>query len=323
MRDFRLASEHGSQKDKAPAPRRAFSLQLMNPLFVAVSVLALALAPLRADDSSIIRQLETAGGKVKQANGVVTEVTFTDCASLGDAEFRALGQLAELKSLTLYGGKQKLNDETVGHLLGLAKLESFSSAGARLSDAGLARLAALKSLRSASFFHLSFRLEGFTGKGFAAWKALPHFEKLTVAGMSMGDEGFATIAQISTLRDLSTWHTYQTAAGNAEIAKLPLTSLRIGQRLPHAGAPPSLDDAALATIAQIKTLQTLRIMEVRLTSAGLASLKALPALQTLAITESEVAEADLEALRKALPSVKIEHQPLTDEQRKKLEQYLK
>ncbi len=288
-------------------------------------LLAFAAAlPSRADDAALARQLEAAGGKLTRKDGRVTQVTFTDCTKLGDAEFRALGQLTSLTSLTLYGGKQKLNDETVGHLLGLKELESFSSEGARLSDAGLARLAALSKLRSAAFFHLSFRLEGFTGQGFEAWKSLPHLERLTVAGMSMGDEGFAAIARLATLRELRTWHTYQTQAGHAHLARLPqLTSLMLGQRLPRGGLPPSLSDASLPTLAGLKTLETLKLTEARLSLGGLRALKALPKLRQLQIAESEVAEADLEALRRELPGVKIELQPLTEEQRKKLVPYLR
>jgi hypothetical protein len=276
-----------------------------------------------ADDATIARQLEGLGGKVKVVNEAVTEVSFTNCEKLGDAEFRTIGQLAHLKSLTLFGGKQKLTDQTVEHLLGLKELETLATEGARLSDKGLARLATLAKLRAASFFHLSFRLEGFTGVGFAAWRTLPALQKLTVAGMSMGDEGFAAIAQISTLRDLSTWHTYQTEAGNAHIATLPLTSLKVGQRLPQKGAPPSFSDASLPTLATIQTLETLKLTEARLTLAALRELKKLPKLKQLHISECDIASVEVDALRGELPNVNIDFQPLTDEQRKKLEMYLK
>lgn len=297
----------------------------MHRFFILALIALFFIVCIRADDAAIAAQLEALGGKVVRKGEAVVQVSFTNCEKLGDAEYRAIGQLAGLKSLTLYGGKQTLNDSTVGHLLGLKELESLSSEGAKLSDPGLAKLAALTSLKSASFFHLSFRLEGFTGTGFAAWSALPKLEKLTVAGMSMGDEGFAAIARITTLRELSTWHTYQTEAGHAEIAKLPnLTVLKMGQRLPHTGAKaPSFTDASLRTLAGIKTLESLKLGEARLTFEGLRVLKGLPKLKSLLIYESEVAEADVEKLRAELPGVKIEHQPLTDEQRKRLESYHK
>ncbi len=305
----------------------------VNPVFLllrsrAAAVLAVSFFLTRgvyADDAAVAKQLEAIGGKVTQRDGVVSQVEFRDCTKIGDAELRAIGQLSHLKSLTLYGKLHGLNDSTVGHLKGLQELESLSTDGAQLSDAGLAQLAALSSLRSAAFFHLSFRMEGFTGKGFAAWKVLPKLERLTVAGMTMGDEGFAAIATLTGLRDLSTWHTYQTEAGNAEIAKLPsLTSLKLGQRLPHAGAKaPSLSDASLPTLAIIKTLESLKIGEAQFTLEALRALKALPKLKQLAIYESNIAATDVEKLRAEMPGVKIDFQPLTDEQRKKLESYLK
>lgn len=263
-----------------------------------------------ADDSAIASQLEAKGGKVKAAGGTVSELQFTDCAALDGADFQAIGQLAHLKNLTLYAGKKKLTDETVGALLGLKELESFSSEGGWLSDAGLAKLAALGSLKAVAFFHLSIKMDGFTGKGFAAWKALPHLERLTVAGMSIGDDALGLIAQIPSLRDFSTWHTYQTQAGNAEIAKMALTSLRIGQRLQHPGADAlSLTDESLPTLAKIKTLQKLTLMEGQFTLGGLQALKSLPALKQVQVAPTGVSDADLDALRKQLPGVKIDVLP--------------
>lgn len=298
------------------------------PRLLLVTTLAAAFFPASvtgADDAAITKQLEALGAKVVQKDGTVSQVAFTDCSKIGDPELRAIGQLSHLKSLTLYGRLHGLNDATVGHLKGLQELESLSTEGAQLSDAGLAQLAALTNLRSASFFHLSFRKEGFTGKGFATWKALPKFEKLTVAGMSMGDDGFAAIATLAGLRELSTWHTYQTEAGNAEIAKLPnLTSLRIGQRLPRADAKvPSLSEVSLVTFVKIKTLESLKLSEARLTAGALRILKSLPKLKQLGITESDIPAADVEKLRVELPGVKVDFQPITEEQRKKLETYLK
>jgi hypothetical protein len=284
-------------------------------------------AAVRAEDEQAAAptKLEALGGKVTRKEGVVTQVSFTDCSKLGDAELRAIGKLTGLKSLTIYGGCKGLNDDTVGHLATLKDLETLNTEGVQLSDDGLAKLAALKSLKGASFFHLSFRKEGFTGKGFAAWKDLPKLERLTVAGMSMGDEGFAAIATLTQLKELATWHTYQTEAGNAEIAKLPnLVRLHIGQRLPRKDAKaPSLGDASLPTLAGIKTLETLKIGEARFTLPALKGLKALPKLKKLIIYETDIAAADIDALKAELKDVQVEFQPLTDEQRKKLDVYLK
>lgn len=116
-------------------------------------------------------------------------------------------------------------------------------------------------LRQLSFFHLSFRKEGFTGAGFVHLQPLAKLERLTVAGMSMGDEGFATNARAHTTRQLSTWHTYQTEAGNELMARLPLTKLKIGQRLPRNGAKPSLTNESLPVLAGMSTLEELQMRQ--------------------------------------------------------------
>ncbi|MCA9179343.1 MAG: hypothetical protein KDB14_33020 [Planctomycetales bacterium] len=268
------------------------------------------------------KSLEGLGGVVTRKDGKVVEVSFRDSKSLGPEQWRQLGQLSDLAKLTVYGGAKGLNDTTVSHLTGLRHLEQLSTDGARLSDRGLEKLAELKSLRSVAFFHLSFRMEGFTGKGFAAWRQLPHLERLTVAGMSMGDEGFAAIAQIASLRELRTWHTYRTEASNQEIAKLPLRSLKVGQRLPGAQRPPCLSNQSLPVLASIATLETLELGEARLDLAGLRAVAKLPKLQRLKIDRTEITEAEIEQLRTLLPNVKIDFEPLTEEQRSQLNRYL-
>lgn len=281
--------------------------------------------PSVADDAAIAKQLEGLGGKLVLKDGVVTQITFTDCTKLGDAEFQAIGQLSKLKSLTLYGGCKGLNDATVGHLAGLKELETLGTDGAQFSDDGLKHLTALSSLRTLSFFHLSFRKEGFTGVGFKALKDCPKLETLTVAGMSMGDDGFAAIAEIQQLKQLSTWHTYQTEAGNAHIAKLAnLKSLKIGQRLPRGDAKaPSLSEGSLPTFAKMASLETLKLGEVHLTRDGLKALKAAKGLKQLFLYETDFPESEVAALKADFAPVTIDFQPLTDEQRKRLEMYLK
>lgn len=270
-------------------------------------------------------QLQALGGKIVTTDGKVTQLTFTDCTRLGDPEFQAISQLVHLKSLTLYGKAHGLNDSTAPFLSSLKDLENLSTEGAQLSDEGMKFLSSLTSLKSASFFHLSFGMKGFTGAGFGHLKPCTRLEKLTVAGMSMGDEGFAAIASLPQIRDLRTWHTFQTEAGNTLIAKLPnLSSLQIGQRLPgHGNKKPSLSDTSLPTIAGIKTLETLKIGEAHFTLEALLALKGLPKLKSLSLYETDLVQADLDRLRAELPSVKIDWQPLTPEQRKKFDMYLK
>src|SRR5207244_4137261 len=98
----------------------------------------------------------------------------------------------------------------------------------------------------------------------------------------------------------------------------------IGQRLPRAGAAaPSLSDASLATLVKIKTLTSLKLGEAHFTPEALVALASLPQLTQLTFFETDLSAADIEKVRASLPKLKIEWQPLTEEQRKKFEQYLK
>lgn len=277
------------------------------------------------EEAEAMQVLQPHEPKTTVKDGHIRELTITKCEKLGDAEFRALGKLTHLKNLTLYGGCKGLDDTTLPHLAGLQQLERLGCDGARLTDVGLKHFAALKGLKALAFFHLSFRLEGFTGVGFAALKDLPNFERLTVAGMSMNDDGFRAIAEIKQLKELHTWHTYQSEAANDAIATLPnLRALRMGQRLPWGGGKAvSLSDQSLVKFAKIKTLESLAIGEAHFTVAGLAVLKELPALKKLELYQTDLPEADVPLVKKELPNVAVDFKPLTAEQKKGLESYLK
>ena len=278
----------------------------------------------RASDAETLRTL---GAQVTEADGAIIKISFKDCSKLGATEFRLIGQLKSLKALTLYGQCRGLTDETLAFFAGLTALEELGTDGIQVTDAGLKQLAALPNLRSASFFHIAYPDKGFTGAGFAAFKTLPKLERLTVAGTPFNDKGMAAIAELTQLRDFRTWHTYQTQAGNEQLLKLThLRSLTLGQRLRQWNGKPnplSIDDATLATLAKMKSLESLALDEVRLTHAALVQLKALPNLKKLSLQRADISEADIAKLRADLPGVTIEWKPLTAEERKALEGMLK
>lgn len=271
--------------------------------------------------------LRALGAEVVEANGAITRVSFKDCAKLGEAEYRRIGAIQTLKVLTLYGGKKTLTDATLPLLAGLSELEELNTEGTQISDAGLAGFAALKNLKSLSFFHPSLDLKGFDGSGYAALKALPKLERLTIAGTPFNDKGMEAVAQIPQLRDFRTWHTWQTQAGNAALAKLPsLRSLTLGQRLRRwdgSSNALSLDDATLDLLSRLQTLESLSLDEAKLSLDALLKLKALPKLKKLSLARIDLSAEDLEKLKAALPDTKIDFKPMTDEERKKLDAYLK
>ena len=274
-----------------------------------LSLLLLALCGcLQAADVESLKKL---GAKVTESGGVVTQVNVK-CDAFTEADFRMLGSFTTIKDLTISG--KTITDYTLALLTGLTELERLSSDGIQLTDAGYKHFAAFQKLKSLSFFHPAFRSEQFTGSGLIHLKALSKLEKLTFAGSTAGDTALEAIGQLTQLKEFRTWHTAQTQAGNAHLTKLPLTALRVGQRLPSWGkdSPISFDESTMETLAQIKTLESLELTEARLSAKIIPHLKALPKLTKLKIETVDISTADVEAIKAALPNCKVDHKPMDD-----------
>ncbi len=270
-------------------------------------VLLISAVQLLAADAESLKKL---GAKVTETAGVVTQVQVK-CDAFTEADFRTLGSFTTIKDLTLDG--KTITDQTIALLTGLTELERLSTNGIQLTDAGYKHFAAFQKLKSLAFFHPAFRSKDFTGSGLAQLQALPKLEKLTFAGSTAGDVAMAAIGQLTQVKEFRTWHTAQTQAGNAHLAKLPLTSLRIGQRLPGGtDSPISFDESTMAVIAQIKTLESLELTEARLSAKIIPQLKALPKLTKLKLETVDISAADVEAIKAALPNCKVDFKPMTD-----------
>lgn len=284
----------------------------------------LLIAALALQDADALRAL---GAEVKETDGAVTRVSFRDCSKLGKEEYRRLGGIRTLTSLTLYGGKKTLTDETLPLLAGLTELVELNTEGIHVTDKGLAGFAVFSKLRKLSFFHVSLDLKDFDGSGFAALKDLPRLERLTIAGTRFNDKGMEAVGKIPQLREFRTWHTYQTQAGNAALEKLTaLTSLRLGQRLRRwdgGSNAASLDDATLDVLSRLKGLESLTLDEARLSLDALLKLRALPRLRKLELLRIDIPAGDVEKLKAALPDAKVAWKALTDEEARKLDAYLK
>lgn len=256
--------------------------------------------------------LKKLGATVTETGGAVTQVQVK-CDTFTEDDFRTLGQYTTIRKLSISG--KTITDATLPLLAGLVELEELSTDGIQLTDEGYKHFAAFPRLRSLALFHPAFRSEQFTGSGLAHLKALPKLERLTFAGSTAGDAAMEAVGQLTQLKEFRTWHTAQTQAGNAPLLKLTnLTTLRIGQRLPSWGkdSPISFDESTMGTIAQLKTLETLELTEARLTAAIIPQLKALPKLARLKIQIVDISAADVDAIKSALPNVKVDWQPISE-----------
>lgn len=279
------------------------------PPSLAVALLFAAQFSAAAPDADALKKL---GAKVTEAGGVVTQVQVK-CDAFTEAEFRALGACATIKKLAISG--KTITDETLPLLAGLTELEELSTDGVQLTDEGYRHFTAFPKLRSLALFHPAFRSERFTGSGLAHLKALPRLERLTFAGSTAGDAAMEAVGQLAQLREFRTWHTAQTQAGNAHLTKLPnLTALRMGQRLPSRGKnePASFDESTMAVLSQLKTLESLELTEARLSAKIIPHLQALPKLAKLKIQTVDISPADVEAIKAALPDVKVDWEPMSD-----------
>lgn len=288
------------------------------------ATLVLLLVPgfLLADEPNAA-DLEKIQAKVQMRNGQIYGLQV-NCDGYTDAEYEIIGKLTGLKSISLSG--KELNDEQLKLLAGLKELESILINGSQLTDEGYRGFAAFPKLAKLSIFHPSRNQETFTGKGLIHLKDVPSLTQLTFAGATAGDEALEAVGQLTQLESFREWHNTETSAGLAHLAKLTnLKSVRLGQRLPNWGkmTPASFDDQTLAILAKIPSLETIELTEARLSFAGVIQLKDLPNLKTLKISQVDISADDIEKLNTALPQVKIEWQPLTDDQAEMLSKKLK
>lgn len=281
------------------------------------SILCLLILSVVSSHSADGDALKKLGAKVTETGGVVTQVQVK-CDAFTEADFKTLGSFTTIKDLSISG--KTITDETFALLTGLTELERLSTDGIQLTDAGYKHFAAFQKLKTLAFFHPAFRSKEFTGSGLAELKALPKLESLTFAGSTAGDVAMEAIGQLTQLKGFRTWHTAQTQAGNANLAKLSLTSLRMGQRLPEWGkdAPVSFDESTMKVIAQIKTLESLELTEARLSAKIIPQLQALPKLTKLKIETVDISEADVEAIKSALPNCKVEFKPMSEAEKEAL-----
>ncbi|HYG78090.1 MAG TPA: hypothetical protein VEK08_23995 [Planctomycetota bacterium] len=282
----------------------------MKPATLAFACLfSLSLLSLRAETPA--EKLKALGAKVTEAGGVVTQVQV-DAAKFTADDYKTLNACTQIKKLTING--KTLNDAALASLSGLEQLEELSTNETQLSDEGYKGFQAFKKLRSLALYHPSWDLKTFTGTGLAHLKGCPNLTRLTFAGSTVGDTGLEAIGQISQLKEFLIWHTMQTQAGNKHLLNLSLTFLKIGQRLPRWGTTPapSFDASTIPLIAQMKSLERLELFEARLTAENLQPLKELPKLKLLSIHTCDISAADIDAVKAALPQVKVDFKPITD-----------
>jgi hypothetical protein len=268
----------------------------------------------------VLEPLKAKVGKHYAFKGMV--LSFRAEQPITEEQWKALEGLGV--RLIVTGGKG-IDDAAVGRL---AKLdpEGLILDGSALTDDGCKHLAEMKSLRWLSVGHTTLGKNGFSGSGFAQLKSLPNLERLGFGGTSAGDEAMNAISELAQLKEFSSWHTHFTLDSNGAFLKLThLTKLTLGNSMPAWDGKPrrlSLTDATVEVLSQVTSLEDVTLMQASLTLPALEKLKSLPKLKTLKLQGVNIEPADVEKLRAELPAVKIEYKALTEDEKKKLEDFL-
>jgi hypothetical protein len=253
----------------------------------------------RADDKDILKRLEDKGAKVSTAKGALS-ISVPDCSQWSDADYKALGSVPHVTSLSLGAG---FTESSLPSLAGLTDLEVFGTNGMQVTEEGVRGFTQFPKLQRLSFFHPP---KTFTGAGLGQLVVLKHLEALTVAGsFIVGDDALASMSKIKSLKGVRMWHAGNTNEGVKRLKELPaLESLTIGQRLTHT-PPPCPDDETIRLLLAVKTLKTLVLMESRHGYESLVRLKQLPEFKQLHLDGVDISEADVERLKQEMPSVRI------------------
>jgi hypothetical protein len=251
-----------------------------------------------ADDAEVAQILKDRGATAVLTKGIITRLEVGDCSKWTDEDFRRVGSLSGLKDLSVGAG---LTDATLALLCGLPELEVLQTNQGQVSDEGVKALVGLKKLKVLKLFHPG---KTFSGTGLASLTAL---ERLTVAGsLSFADEGMAAVGKLVHLKEFRTWHAGHTLEGVKSLRDLKeLKSLTLGQRLAYK-PPTSLSDDSLAVLAEMTSLESLRLEEARLKGESLVQLKKLSSLKTLVLEGIDIPEPDVDRLKKELPAVAVQ-----------------
>ena len=220
--------------------------------------------------AGLISAIRASGGVIKGGEGPDAsplEVILFG-AGVQAANIDRLAGLDRLGALQLSGSG--VDDAALAHVWPLKGLERLDLEAARVTDRGLAGLAALPRLGS-------LRVTGaarVSGRGLGALAALPGLGTLDLSRCPIDDEGLLAIGGLRSLRELHLAQTAITDRGMAALAKLPdlrvldLTNVRIG-------------DAGLAHLAGLSRLEELHVWSDSVTDAGLATIGRLPSLTSL------------------------------------------
>ena len=203
--------------------------------------------------------------------------------TFGNRGLRYVSDIPSLKSLTLFGEGLKITDAGMPHLAKMTDLEELRFVWIQgITDAGIAQLAPLRSLRL-----LDLHTTSVTDEGLAHLASLYALEDLVLPLRDITDKGLAHVSRLSKLKRLHTRGTTPvdlTDSGPFTDAGLEhLSSLSDLEELQICSGV-GITDAGMAYIARLENLKHLFLMCNGITNDGLATLATVRSLDNLSLS---------------------------------------
>ncbi len=261
------------------------------------------------------RDLETLAGVRRDGAGNIVELNLRETEPEAVSSLLAVaGQLPKLRSVLL--NEAALTASDTRHIATISGLENLDLRGCPLGDEAVAELAALPRLKTV-------RLSGrdgdtaVTDAGMRSLGKLPSLTVLAIDFLPITDRGLESLAGRKSLRELYAAGTELTDAAAETLKQLPeLSKLRIaatdfgnpGMTDLAAGNPglveldlsdcPGIDDAALESIGQLKSLTKLNLYHTAVTTGRWDQIDGLSGLRWLNVDKTGIDDAALVAIGK-------------------------
>ena len=221
--------------------------------------------------------------------------------SLTDQGLKYIGEIQDLQTLSLMTNP-KITSQGLNHLTSLHQLHTLQLVNSiRISDTDCEMLGQFPLLHRLEFNGDPTQL---TDKGLEHLGSLVNLTTLSVTNSAIRGSGFVHLQNLPLSR-LEIFHS-QIEDDNLKylVGHKTLRQLRIY------GNP--ISDAGLAYIKQIPSLENLNLNGTQITDRGLPQLYELRNLKSLILLNNDgITPAGINALQKALPNCKIEHESIT------------
>lgn len=166
----------------------------------------------------------------------------------------------EIRSIDL--SRSWINDNDLGRIAGLAKLERLAIAQTHVTDSSLAVVETLPALKELDLFFC----EHITDSGASRLRGAPNLEKLNVRGTKISDSGVQFLTELRQLRTLDVGITEISDATIELLEALPhLESLSIGGN--------QIAEAGVARLRSLKGLRHLDLSGAQVTDSGIWAVK--------------------------------------------------